>query len=1102
MECNEKLNIHQINKLDVNDLKRKDIFPITVTSAVFDKQGNSLEALLLQNNSIFLSYKGSSEATRITVPLKMRRKGLIISYKDYDGNAITEKLVYDDTVADDIFKLDSSWTSIGDVIISGEISISPNGTWIIDGKDSGIEAVGPKGDNGLSPIVRATNNKLEYSYDGTEWTVISDYIAAWFRFENNKIQISRDNKKTWEDLSDSFTRNLYIKGYVATVSALPTNATQGDIYMVGPQTTGGTDYLMYIKDSTGWKNNGSFTSIAAGVVQGLGDSGTEVISQKVITEEFTKDRHIIYPATGIMGNPIPDYNHLANYDETGEFTGYIENENYDCVWINIYEGSKNLTITGATPLRIGHFSSLVPSNDTLLGKGTVIPEGTKISLITFAKSENLDGYSNLKIMQEGIPISSKTVNETIIGLNEKFRDFLPDRSFSGKTNIDYNHICNISSNGNFTKYIESPLYDTAWILIFKDTGDLKISGVTIARVIYFSSLIPDVSSFISQTASTVTTIPPGAKLALVTLKKSDNPDGYLEMVADQQGAGVSKMELISERHSFLPDRSFSNYPNIDYNHIWNLSSSGTSSYIENNNFDTAWVQIYDDSGVLNISGVTITRVIYFSTLQPNDSVYIGTGTAIPPGAKLALITLRKSDNPNGYLNMNVKQNGSGITRKELDDKIPQFIQKVIGKNLINPDDLLYGWTYSASSGLIQSDDGILSNKMILSPGTLTVQGIQPYSGNQSVERILLFNDKDELISAPTINLTNGKGTFTVTCSATFFDVVYCRLVLQYNKAVLFNKDIAQFEYGNEATDFEACKTKLVVNPIYEREQRMCFLTGASSSVPANGYFENACRLLGYKHRNVAVSGENVMQHANKAWKGILYTPEELEEIDIFITSHIHNYNIAYTNPDSTILHDTVEEYEQNVYDINGNKLDAVPNPNDPDQYILPTKGYASQGYYPQKDDVNEKYAAGYDYLLKKYIKDCYELRNNPNSKYYGTVQGKPVIIVMCTQWHDGYVVYNNAVKEVASRFGAVVCDFASNAGFSYKQTNPDDPNSIRQSSLLCTNRLYGSGNDFQDIYIDGVLYTNMGWHSTRDINSYFSLKRGNILADVLKKITF
>ena len=299
MECNEKLNIHQINKLDVNDLKRKDIFPITVTSAVFDKQGNSLESILLQNNSIFLSYKGSNEATRITVPLKVRRKGLIISYKDYDGKAITEKLIYDDTIADDIFKLDSSWTSIGDVVISGEISISPNGTWIIDGKDSGIKAVGPKGDNGLSPIVRATNNKLEYSYDGTEWTVISDYIAAWFRFEDNKIQISRDNKKTWTDLSESFTQNLYIKGYIATVSALPTNATQGDIYMVGPQTTGGTDYLMYIKDSTGWKNNGSFTSIAAGVVQEVGDSETEVMSQKAISSVVGLDNYPVFN-TGIQ----------------------------------------------------------------------------------------------------------------------------------------------------------------------------------------------------------------------------------------------------------------------------------------------------------------------------------------------------------------------------------------------------------------------------------------------------------------------------------------------------------------------------------------------------------------------------------------------------------------------------------------------------------------------------------------------------------------------------------------------------------------------------------------------------------------------------------
>ena len=338
MECNEKLNIHQINKLDVNDLKRKDIFPITVTSAVFDKQGNSLEAILLQTNNIFLSYKGSNEATRITVPLKMRRKGLIISYKDYDGNAITEKLVYDDSVADDIFKLDSSWTSIGDVIISGEISISPNGTWIIDGKDSGIKAVGPKGDNGLSPIVRTNNNKLEYSYDGTEWTVISDYVAAWFRFENNKIQISRDNKKTWTDLSESFTKNLYIKGYVANVSALPTNATQGDIYMVGPQTSGGTDYLMYIKDSTGWKNNGSFTSITAGIVQTFGNSETEVISQKSITENILGNPFCYSGAI----NPNNGNIFIPSDSELYLYTDYIPIDSNSKVRIRSY-GSNNIS---------------------------------------------------------------------------------------------------------------------------------------------------------------------------------------------------------------------------------------------------------------------------------------------------------------------------------------------------------------------------------------------------------------------------------------------------------------------------------------------------------------------------------------------------------------------------------------------------------------------------------------------------------------------------------------------------------------------------------------------------------------------------------------
>ena len=107
-----------------------------------------------------------------------------------------------------------------------------------------------------------------------------------------KIQISRDNGATWSDLSEEFTNSLHIKGYVATVGALPSSAVQGDIYGVGP-TYDSSDteqtnpiYQLYVKDSTGWVNNGRFTSIAAGIVQELGDSETAVMSQKAVTDEL------------------------------------------------------------------------------------------------------------------------------------------------------------------------------------------------------------------------------------------------------------------------------------------------------------------------------------------------------------------------------------------------------------------------------------------------------------------------------------------------------------------------------------------------------------------------------------------------------------------------------------------------------------------------------------------------------------------------------------------------------------------------------------------------------------------------------------------------
>ena len=134
---------------------------------------------------------------------------------------------------------------------------------------------------------KVVDNKLNETLDGGKtWTPVSDYISANFRWSpENTIQINRTGKEEdWEDLSYKFANNVFIKGYIASYSALPSNPSLGDIYMVGA----GAPYTMYVYTSDGWIDNGSYTSIAAGVLQTTGQSTTEVMSQKAVTEKLTE----------------------------------------------------------------------------------------------------------------------------------------------------------------------------------------------------------------------------------------------------------------------------------------------------------------------------------------------------------------------------------------------------------------------------------------------------------------------------------------------------------------------------------------------------------------------------------------------------------------------------------------------------------------------------------------------------------------------------------------------------------------------------------------------------------------------------------------------
>lgn len=98
-------------------------------------------------------------------------------------------------------------------------------------------------------------------------------------------------------MSNDFTNNLHISRYIGVNESLPTSGiAEGTIYAKGPYyaeddtLNDNPIYRLWVYawkgDTLAWQDNGEFTSISAGVVQETGDSETEVMSQKAISDTF------------------------------------------------------------------------------------------------------------------------------------------------------------------------------------------------------------------------------------------------------------------------------------------------------------------------------------------------------------------------------------------------------------------------------------------------------------------------------------------------------------------------------------------------------------------------------------------------------------------------------------------------------------------------------------------------------------------------------------------------------------------------------------------------------------------------------------------------
>lgn len=220
-------------------------------------------------------------------------------------------------------------------------------------------------------------------------------------------------------------------------------------------------------------------------------------------------------------------------------------------------------------------------------------------------------------------------------------------------------------------------------------------------------------------------------------------------------------------------------------------------------------------------------------------------------------------------------------------------------------------------------------------------------------------------------------------------------------------------------------------------------TGASFASPQNGWFEIGCRQLDARALNRAIGGESIADTANRMAEGTLWNAGELDEMDALVIMQVHNRDVSATGG-------LKEKYTD---------------------YTTPFD--------------RSNYAAAFDYVIKRYQSECYALKDDPKSKYYGTKSGKPAVIVLCTDWHDARTTYNAAIRRLAARWGLPLVEFDRNIGFSKDTPNPATGT---QQSLL-------HAQDTQTI--EGVAY---GWHPQRGQDKYIQQRMAAIFTDTMRRI--
>ena len=704
----------QLLKKGTNGYENVD--PKTFTEAVKEKGSNKhLDEILSGFNSYFVSYNGSRKLSRLSIISSLRRRGLYITYILYNGNIVTE--YYNGTsIDDDSWGSDDNWLD-GTNRLVGDISISSNGTWVINGVDSGLPARGEKGDN---PILKVSEDgsTIQYSYNCVKWYDLLEVDTITPKINISKpVELAPGSTPTVENEGDDFNvelkfglpkspevnigstitigegnrakvtnsgtkyapilnfeipkgdtgRGITIKGFYPDLPTLQEKITApaiGDVYCVGTE----APYVGYVWTNVynsdtqtatpAWQPIGEINKDTTILVNDLGDREDVAMSQKGIFELYQN----IDTSFSSKANVVPDFLYSVSSDNSNSY--FSHNTSWDCLIITIFDNSKNLIIEGLNGNNsITFFSDYYISNDSYILNSAIdpkliniIPENAVRAVLSLKKSNFPNGYKDVKIKQIGAGSSNYNLGEAIGDL------FI---------NKDYALL-----ETGFIVYAEG-FSSTDYLPIDKRNdivleGGFRDVGSKVTPIVFYDSN----KDFISCILNSENSYSIGLHYEV---KKEDIPENakYIRACVNYINTlgitpmiyGVSIGVLYTNlKKSYIDymieNGTYSGNVYIDYNHVSNISEDNLfTRYVETDKYDSALFYVDTLSKYVEVSGVQVFSINWFSDKNISTESYIkyttGSTSEIPENAKLGVITLKKEDNPEGYINIRVLQNNYG-----------------------------------------------------------------------------------------------------------------------------------------------------------------------------------------------------------------------------------------------------------------------------------------------------------------------------------------------------------------------------------------------------------------------------------------------------------